>query len=44
VKEMLLKLKLPVTDIYEVTANDIQAEDVTYIHEILEEILVEVLQ
>ena len=32
VKEMLLDLKLPITDIYEVTSNDIQTKDVTYIH------------
>jgi hypothetical protein len=43
VKEMLLNLKLPVSDIYEVSSNDIEAKDLTYIQEILDEILNEVL-
>jgi hypothetical protein len=41
---MLIKLSLPTTDIYEVSSNDIEAKDLTYIHEILEEILTEILQ
>lgn len=43
VKETLLKLRLPVSDIYEVTSNDMAGRDIVYIHEILEEILTEVL-
>ena len=41
---MLIKLSLPTTDIYEVSSNDIETKDLTYIHEILEEILTEILQ
>lgn len=43
VKETLLKLRLPASDIYEVTSNDMAGRDIVYIHEILEEILTEVL-
>lgn len=36
VKETLLKLRLPTSDIYEVTSNDMAGRDIVYIHEILE--------
>lgn len=35
VKETLLKLRLPTSDIYEVTSNDMAGRDIVYIHEIL---------
>ena len=35
VKETLIKLQLPTSDIYEVTSSDMAGKDIGYIHEIL---------
>lgn len=43
VKEMLLRLRLPLDDIYEVTSDAPKGEDIQYIQEILQEILTEIL-
>jgi hypothetical protein len=41
---MLLRLKLPIDDIYEVTSNTPEGHDLTYIREIIQEILSEILE
>lgn len=41
---MLVRLKLPIDDIYEVTSNAPEGYDLTYIQEIIQEILSQILE